>query len=213
MTFRLPAILLACAAGALLAYADDKPAATTAPSTAPATPATNLAGEWKIAKDGTIEQSGEDQPALLLFGDKSWKNYTLELEAQKTGGAEGFLIAVRAKDADNLVWFNVGGWGNTRTAFEGILDSTKSDFGESQTYGDFHEVQDQKWHKLKITVAGTRIEGFLDGKSACKANASEFPEAGAVAIGTWGTQARFRNIKVTSPEGKTLWEGTLRIPK
>jgi hypothetical protein len=198
---------LAMVSGAFLASAEEK-----VPTTGPApTPGVVSGGDWKSA-DGVLEQTGSDTPALLLFGDKKWKDYTLELEAQKTGGDEGFLIAVRAKDADNLVWFNVGGWNNSRTAFEGITNGDKTDFAEKQTYASFVEVQQDKWHKLKVTVAGNKIEGFLDGKSACKFDAEVAP-AGGVGIGTWSTQAKFRKIKVTSADGKTLWEGMPTLSK
>ena len=199
------------AAGAMMAIGQDKPAAT-APATGPSSiPGDVTGGEWTSDK-GVVTQTSSDTPALLLFGDKKWKDYTVELEAQKTDGDEGFLISVRASDDQNLVWFNVGGWGNTRTAFEGITNGDKTDFGDDQTYSDFVEVQTGKWHKLKVTVLGNKIEGFLDGKSACKATAT-MRATGRIGIGTWSTQAKFRNIKVTAPDGKVLWEGTPSVPK
>ena len=184
------------------------PKTAAAPSAAApaAAPGEVAGGEWKSA-DGVLTQSNDDTPALLLFGDKSWKDYTLELEAKKTDGDEGFLIPVRAKDDTHMVWFNVGGWGNTRTAFEGLTDEGKTDWGDGQTYADFAEVQTGKWHKLKVVVSGKTVEGFLDGKSACKAATDDLP-AGCVGVGTWSTEAQFRNIKVTAPDGKVLYEGT-----
>jgi hypothetical protein len=201
-------LAIVVATTALLATGQDKP--TTAP--AAATAGQVVGGEWKVA-DGIVTQTGLETPALVLFGDKTWKDYTIELEAQKTGGDEGFLIAVRAIDDQNLVWFNVGGWGNTRSAFEGISAGEKTDFLDNQTYSPFVEVKNDKWHKLKVTVAGDKIEGFLDDVSACKATMSNVPPAGRVAIGTWSTPAKFRNIKVTAPDGKVLWEGTLAVGK
>jgi hypothetical protein len=191
------------------------PAAAPSPSPSAAALATApgevAGGEWKSA-NGIITQTSSDTPALLLFGDKSWKDYTLELEGRKTDGDEGFLIPVRAKDDTHLVWLNVGGWGNTRTAFEGVADEGKTDWGDGQTYTDFVEVQTGKWHKLKIVVSGNKVEGFLDDKSACKATTDDLP-TGRVGVGTWSTQAQFRNIKVTAPDGKVLYEGTPTIGK
>ena len=34
----------------------------------------------------------------------TWQNYTYEVEATKTGGAEGFLIAFNCGDGDNYCW-------------------------------------------------------------------------------------------------------------
>jgi len=200
----------ALAAGALFVQAQEKPA--TPPATAPAKTGEVAGGQWAVA-EGALAQSSDDTPALVLFGDKTWKDYTIELEAQKTEGDEGFLVAVRAKDASHLVWFNVGGWGNSRTAFEGLnSEEDKTDFGEQQTYGPFVEVVTGKWHKLKVTVAGNKVEGFLDDKSACKFDVS-FNTAGEVGIGTWSTHAKFRNIKVTGSDGKVLWEGLPAVKK
>jgi hypothetical protein len=198
------------AAGGLLAVGQERvnvPVAATGPATAPAPAGEVAGGEWKSA-EGVLTQGNMDMPALLLFGNASWKDYTVELEGQKTEGDEGFLIAVRAKDAEHLVWFNVGGWGNTRTAFELLSDDGKVDFGDGQTYGSFAEVQTGKWHKLKVTVSGNTIEGFLDGKSACKVTAATGTlAAGRVGVGTWSTLAKFRNITVTVPSGMVVWDG------
>lgn len=209
MKFTKPLALVCILIGTLMAFGQDKPAATTAAATqaaAPSRPAMIAGGEWKVAGE-VVEQTSGESPALLMFGDKSWADYTIELEAQKTGGDEGFLIAVRAQSPRDLVWFNVGGWGNTRTAFEFANgDAGKTDFGDQQTYGDFQEVVTDKWHKLKVVVAGNNVDGYVDGKPACAFNAPSL-KTGGVAIGTWSTQAKFRNVKVTSKDGKVLWQG------
>jgi len=48
-------------------------------------------GRWSI-KDDTIVQSTRSDNVRLVFGDKGWSDYEFSLEAQKTDGAEGFLI-------------------------------------------------------------------------------------------------------------------------
>src|SRR5690349_11335625 len=137
-TLNVLAFCVVVGAVGLLAVGADKAAAP--PTTGPAnTPGEVSGGEWK-ADDGVLTQSNGDTPALILFGDATWTDYTIEVEAQKTGGDEGFLVAVRAKDAEHLVWFNVGGWANTRSAFERLGDD-KTDFGDKQTYSPFVAVQ------------------------------------------------------------------------
>lgn len=170
-----------------------------------------LAGGWKC-QNGVLSQSKSDTPALLTFGDPAWKDCTIEVEAQKTGGDEGFLLALRVTSDSKLIWLNVGGWGNTKTAFEGIYDGNKNDFGDKQTYSDFVAIDD-KWHTLKVTVKGNDIEGFVDGKSACKATMDDGLATGCAALGTWSTQANFRNIKVTGADGTVLFQGLPSIGK
>ena len=50
--------------------------------------------------------------------DKDWSNYTLELDATKLAGAEGFLVGFGATGANNYYWWNLGGWNNTRSVLQ-----------------------------------------------------------------------------------------------
>lgn len=45
-------------------------------------------------------------------------NYTIELDAIKDSGDEGFLIGFNVQDTKNFAWFNIGGWGNSQHAVE-----------------------------------------------------------------------------------------------
>jgi len=80
------------------------------------------------------------------------------VDATKTGGEEGFLIAFNYKDSDNYCWWNIGGWGNTKHAVELCADGSKSTVA-SQT-GSL--VTGQTYH-LRIEVSGTRAKCYMDG--------------------------------------------------
>ena len=41
-----------------------------------------------------------------------WTDYEFSLEAQKTGGNEGFLVMFRCPGPEDFYWCNLGGWGN-----------------------------------------------------------------------------------------------------
>ena len=77
----------------------------------------NDGGQWQIA-DGVVTQAGMGTDQRLMFGDASWTDYEFTLEAQKTGGSEGFLILFRETNPDAHYWHNLGGWGNTRHQLE-----------------------------------------------------------------------------------------------
>src|SRR5437868_542752 len=69
-------------------------------------------GEWQMV-DGAYRQSAgqADRRAVLAVPALSdARDYTLHLKARKLGGAEGFLILFHAKDPENYIWWNIGGW-------------------------------------------------------------------------------------------------------
>ena len=82
-------------------------------------------GEWKV-KDGVIGQSNGDTPAMAVL-DKKVTDCVLTLKARKTGGDEGFLIAIQAENAQAHQWWNIAGWGNTQSGLEipGLPDDKK----------------------------------------------------------------------------------------
>ncbi len=83
-------------------------------------------GAWNI-DGGTLNQTntsslGDCNVCYNLTGD----NCTIELDARKNSGNEGFLIAFSYNDPQNYVWWNLGGWGNTQHAIEQCVDGTKT---------------------------------------------------------------------------------------
>lgn len=115
---------------------------------------------WAI-EDGVLKQTGTGQDTrLMLAQGQDWTNYTLELEAKKTSGSEGFLIGFAAKDANNYYWLNLGGWGNSRSVIEKAVNGSRSTISEvsSQT------IEMNKTYKVKIVVAGAQIRTYLDGE-------------------------------------------------
>ncbi|MCP4379116.1 MAG: hypothetical protein GY794_23460, partial [bacterium] len=78
---------------------------------------TSTKGRWVHKND--IYAQVETSPDCRAFPKLTkWTDYTYELEARRTGGAEGFLIIFRASDRNNFYWWNIGGWGNSAHAIE-----------------------------------------------------------------------------------------------
>jgi len=119
-----------------------------------------VAGRWTVT-DGVYRQSGPDEPARSrLTVPPGATNYTLTLRARKTGGAEGFLIGFRARDHANHYWWNLGGWGNTRHAIEKHTDGVAARVGADRT----GRIELNRWHDVRLEVAGDRIRCFLDNE-------------------------------------------------
>lgn len=165
----------------------------------------NSAGQWSIAGD-RIFQQGRGENIRLTFGDPAWTDYEFSLEARKTGGAEGFLILFRVAGEDDFYWANLGGWGNVRHQLE------RGRSGEQRWHGigpsQNGSINRDKWYRIDVRCEGRRFLVKLDGQTLIDFTDDQRAHLrGAVGIGTWVTQAEFRNLKVTSLDGATLFQG------
>lgn len=128
-------------------------------------PATGTAG-WKYAsgdwavKDGALQQTAAGNDRRAVAGNPDWRDYTLTLKARKLGGAEGFLILFHVQDDSNWLWWNVGGWGNSRHAIEQASAGGKSTLGDAVV----GSIETGRWYDIRVEVKGSSIGCFLDGK-------------------------------------------------
>jgi alpha-L-arabinofuranosidase len=115
-------------------------------------------GNWS-AQDGMLVQTGEQPDSRATSGDASWTDYTYELKARKTGGAEGFLILFHVQGGERYIWWNIGGWGNTRTVLERGENGAKSEFGPVAT----NTIETGRWYDIRVELHGQAINCYLDG--------------------------------------------------
>ncbi|RVX43515.1 alpha-L-arabinofuranosidase [Nonomuraea polychroma] len=126
-------------------------------------------GTWTV-QDGAYAQSALVEDARSTAGSADWSNYTMEVTARKTGGAEGFLVMFGVRDTGTFYWWNVGGWNNTQSAIEKAVNGGKSSIATSAT-----TVETGRDHRLKIEVSGRKITTWLDGQKV-----NEFVDSGRV---------------------------------
>ncbi|MGI4788458.1 MAG: alpha-L-arabinofuranosidase C-terminal domain-containing protein [Janthinobacterium lividum] len=127
-------------------------------------------GIWQ-AVDGVLRQTSESQGSLATAGSPDWTDYTYSLKARKISGAEGFLIMFHALNADNYVWWNIGGWGNTRTQMEIARNGGKQILGPPAS----NTVETGRWYDIKIEAAGGHIRCYLDGALITEADENVNP--------------------------------------
>ncbi len=123
-------------------------------------------GDWKI-KGGKLQQNNDYHPyhplgAISVFGDEDWSDYTYTFKATKTKGGEGFLIPFLYEDENNMFFWNIGGWNNTKTALQRVEDGVKSE-AIPETLTDF-TVETGKTYDIKIVVTDYNIKGYIDGE-------------------------------------------------
>lgn len=121
-------------------------------------------GDWHIRGGKLVQQATElaynNYGACAFFGKEDWSNYTFTFEATKQEGAEGFYIPFLIEDENNMFFWNIGGWGNTKSAVQRVVNGNKS--GEIPcTVTDF-TVEDGRTYEIMIVVEGTRIKGYID---------------------------------------------------
>jgi len=116
-------------------------------------------GKWS-AVNGVYVQNSDGQPALSRLASRfNGSDYTLTLQARKTGGREGFLIGFGVQDASNFYWWNLGGWDNSRHAVERTSSNSKSTLGAAVD----GSIEPNRWYDIKIAVGSGRIKCYLDG--------------------------------------------------
>ena len=121
-------------------------------------------GDWAVT-DGAYVQSdaGVEDARSVVAGayDADWHDYTLEVTARKTGGDEGFLVGFGASASDDFYWWNVGGWGNTRSVLE-RADGARQ--GEVAAAESFTPLENGRDYRIKVVVEGRTVELYLDGE-------------------------------------------------
>jgi len=164
----------------------------------------NAAGRWSI-EDEVIIQRGMGTDQRMVFGDRSWTDYEFTLEAQKTGGSEGFLIILRETSPQVHYWYNLGGWGNERHQLEKAGPGGGRGAVGPAVRG---RIDTGKWYRIRVRCKGKQIKIWLDDEQVLEYTDARCPNLrGRVGVGTWATMAKFRNLKVTALDGRVLFEG------
>lgn len=167
--------------------------------------AQRFAGEWRIERNELVQEAIKPD-VRLFFGDPNWTDYIVELEAKRTGGQEGFLIAVRASSPENFYWVHFGGWGNRSHGVEIEVDGQRKLAAPLKP----GSVDNDKWHRIRLAVIGQNLKAFLDDELIFDL-AIDKHEKGGVGLGAWSTQNRFRNLRIRSLDGETLHAGLPRL--
>ena len=163
------------------------------------------AGDWSV--DSTVSPavyrqgaSGSDcRTVYSAPGTSAWSNYTLNLQARKLSGSEGFLVMFNVADAQNWFWWNIGGWNNATHAIQQCVDGTKT--VRTSTAGS---VVTGQWYDLRVEVGDTTIRCYLDNVLTHTLTVAS-GHGGGIGLSTWNTQAEFRNIVVTAADSSVLY--------
>lgn len=117
------------------------------------------------------------------------------MKARKNSGSEGFMAMFGYKDPNNFLWYNVGGWTNTRNNVEQSIDGNRVTLCRGESFN----VEPDRWYDLQVDVEGDSIRCFLDGElnlsvKAMKGSAME----GVYASTTLDEDAGMMYVKVVN---------------
>ncbi|GAA3697755.1 hypothetical protein GCM10022377_08340 [Zhihengliuella alba] len=122
-----------------------------------------VAGQWSVADGEYVQADAGVEDARSLITDayaKDWDNYTLELTARKDGGSEGFLVGFAAGASDDFYWWNLGGWGNTRSVLERADGARQGEVAAKEGFS----LEEGREYQVRIVVDGRTVELYLDGE-------------------------------------------------
>ena len=178
-----------------------------------------LSGEWEFKNDEYRQLLNSVNCMSVVaddFWDDEWNDYTFEVKGSKVSGAEGFLIMFRCQglmQPRGLVledhpprmaslkpsleyWWNLGGWGNTRSQVE-------SWGGKAGAHSN-HSIEDDEWYNIKIVNKPGSYTVILDDEEVASVDDDTENGVGRIGLATWSTVANYDDVIVYGPDGPSL---------
>lgn len=158
----------------------------------PAADFTKIMGRWEVMEDAgklVFAQRAENRENVLniaLVEQTSYKDLDLSVRLKPIGGENerGGGLIWRAKDRDNFYAVrlcpHVPRHNKTRTA---NLRLYKMEAGRLTQLDHADAPVDDEWHTLRITMNGSQIVGYLDGRRCLEAEDGTNLDVGR--IGLW----------------------------
>jgi hypothetical protein len=144
----------------------------------------NEVGQWEVTKDGdnhVLYQKAKNDDStfnVALIQETSFKDIDLSVRLKAVAGEvdRGGGLIWRAKDKANYYICRYNPLEDNYRFYK-VENGKRTQFASAKVPGD------EAWHTLRATMAGAKINCYLDGKKLLEAEDSTFPEAGR--IGLW----------------------------
>ncbi|MDA2805284.1 alpha-L-arabinofuranosidase C-terminal domain-containing protein [Nocardiopsis suaedae] len=117
------------------------------------------AGSWAVEDGAYVQTETAGENTMVMAGDPGWTDYDMEVTATKREGDEGFLIGFGVQGSQDYYWWNLGGWGNTRSAVEHASGGAKSTVVSDET-----TIEAGRAYDVRIEVRGRDVTLYLDGE-------------------------------------------------
>jgi len=167
--------------------------------------------KWWIDKETQqLVQDAGGWANWIFFGDEQWTDYIFTFEACKMDGPGqhgSFSALFRAIDNQTNHAWEFGSFGDAQWTHV-IYKS----FGQRLNPGNsiirkISGIEPGHWYGMEVRAIGDKIMCLADGAKIFEYSSNELSR-GKVGLRSGGPfPVRFRNLKVTTPEGELLWEG------
>ncbi len=121
-------------------------------------------GKFRVRRGKLVQMNTDmnysETGSVAYFGDETWSNYTYEVDAQKRGGDEGFMISFGVQDVENNLIWNIGGWGNTVSCLQILEDGAKT--GQIPGTVRPFTAEEGKTYHLKMVLNGRNVKCYID---------------------------------------------------
>jgi WD40 repeat protein len=164
------------------------------------------AGHWQIEGDELLHATS-DRDAWIMFGDSNWTDYTFaaDIKLIQSKAHVGLYVRNNGELKGDNYFCTAGPYATTDGG--SICRVVKGKFEVLTVERDREAVLTPgTWHELKIEARGKKLTTYVDGRRTFTTTDSAHA-SGRVGLRAWESVCRFRNLKVTTPNGKTLWQG------
>jgi serine/threonine protein kinase len=160
---------------------------------------------------GKCRLSGEDlcitpvgpAEAVFLIGSLKWSNYDFTFRA--IANAEGaFNVLFHWTDPGTYYVFCPGSLNNRSSDLFKRVEKGPPQRAPGQLR--FGRLEPDRWYQIHLEVRGSTYRCYVDNKLWLQTQDEAFTH-GKCGIGVWNPNNRFRDIKVTAPDGSILWSG------
>jgi serine/threonine protein kinase len=167
-------------------------------------------GDWRVEGDQLVQSNESEMRSALMFGDERWTDYDITVDAMRTGGTNSFSVYFRSTSGGTEVEYEISGQNNE------ICRARAYERGQERTLqSDVYFLVDLRWYTARVEVRGKHCAFFIEGLAASRREIRLFDvelsddhhTMGRVGLGTALSAYRFKNLRVTAPDGRVLWEG------
>jgi serine/threonine protein kinase len=155
-------------------------------------------GSWRVDGDELVQEDPNAGIPFILFGDASWTDFDMTLEARRVEGTGLCTVPFRVESLLDFWYFVVV----SRTRHMTIaVDGTRKPIGNKGW------TIDDAWHKIGVRVRGEHIQCFMDDDSVFDFTDSRHPRGAVGIVSPDKSASRFRNLKVADASGRVLVDG------
>lgn len=153
-------------------------------------------GRWSEANGTFRREDGPDGTATLnVPGD--WSDYDLTFQVRRLAGTDGCLVRLRTDAPERrFAQFKVG--------FQPGTSMTNND-AETWAGPSNAPLADNQWQKVAIRLRGTTATVTIDGREALTTERVTDWARGGISLGATNAKLEFKDVTLTSPDGKPLW--------